>query len=74
MLATANIYDAKTNFSKLLQRVFNGEEVIIAKAGEPVAILSPLPTQVTRRVPGSDAGKVAITPAFEELLPKFGEL
>jgi prevent-host-death family protein len=74
MTTTVNIHDAKTHFSKLLQRVLNGEEVIIAKAGEPVAILSPLPTQVTRRVPGNDAGKVAITPAFEESLPEFDEL
>ena len=64
MTTTVNIHDAKTHFSKLLQRVFNGEEVIIAKAGEPVAILSPLPSQMSRRVPGNDAGKVTITPVI----------
>jgi prevent-host-death family protein len=74
MTTTVNIHDAKTHFSKLLQRVFNGEEVIIAKAGEPVAILSPLPSQMTRRVPGNDAGKVTITPVFEESLPEFDEI
>jgi prevent-host-death family protein len=74
MTTTVNIHDAKTHFSKLLQRVFNGEEVIIARAGEPVAILSPLPSQMTRRVPGNDAGKVVITPVFEESLPEFDDL
>ena len=74
MTTTVNIHDAKTHFSKLLQRVFNGEEVIIARAGEPVAILSPLPSQMTRRVPGNDVGKVTITPVFEESLPEFDDL
>jgi len=37
-----NIYDAKTNFSRLLAEVANGEEFLIAKAGEPVARLSPV--------------------------------
>jgi prevent-host-death family protein len=74
MATTVNIHDAKTHFSKLLQRVLNGEEVIIAKAGDPVAVLSPLHGQVVRRVPGNDAGKVTITPAFDKALPEFDEL
>ena len=43
MTTTINVHEAKTHFSKLLQRVLEGEEVIIAKAGKPVAILSPVP-------------------------------
>ena len=74
MTTTVNVHDAKTHFSKLIQRVLNGEEVIIARAGEPVAVLSPLHQQVARRVPGNDAGKVVITPAFDEPLPEFAEL
>lgn len=31
-----NIYEAKTNFSKLVEMVLNGEEVVVAKAGKPV--------------------------------------
>ena len=73
MTVTINVHDAKTHFSKLLQRVLNGEEVIIANAGEPVAVLSPLPGQLARRVPGNDAGKVIITPKFDEPLPEFDE-
>ncbi|HSN74522.1 MAG TPA: type II toxin-antitoxin system Phd/YefM family antitoxin [Anaerolineae bacterium] len=74
MTTTVNVHEAKTHFSKLLQRVLEGEEVIIAKAGQPVAVLSPAPAATTRRLPGNDAGKVIITPAFDEPLPEFDEL
>ena len=74
MTTTVNIHEAKTHFSKLLQRVLNGEEVIIANAGKPVAVLSPVAVQVTRRVPGNDAGKVIMTAAFDQPLPEFDEL
>lgn len=74
MTTTVNIHEAKTHFSKLLQRVLNGEEVIIARAGEPIAVLSPLRSRMPRRTPGNDAGQVVITPAFDEPLPEFDEL
>ena len=74
MTTTVNVHEAKTHFSKLLQRVLEGEEVIIAKAGKPVAVLSPLPSTAVRRIPGNDGGKVIITPAFDEPLPEFDEL
>lgn len=71
MTTTVNVHEAKTHFSKLLQRVLGGEEVIIAKAGEPIAVLTPLPVLKARRVPGNDAGKVIIMPDFDEPLPEF---
>ena len=37
-----NVHEAKTNFSKLLERVANGERIIIGKAGKPIARLEPL--------------------------------
>ena len=74
MTVTVNVHEAKTHFSKLLQRVLNGEEIIIAKAGTPVAILSPVTAPIARRTPGNDAGKVILTPAFDEPLPEFDEL
>lgn len=40
-MKTVNIYEAKTNLSKLLELVANGENIIIAKAGKPVADLTP---------------------------------
>jgi prevent-host-death family protein len=40
-MTTVNIHEAKTHLSKLLRRVMNGEEIVIANAGKPVAVLSP---------------------------------
>ena len=39
-----NIHEAKTHFSKLIQRVLSGEEIIIARSGRPVAKLGPFLT------------------------------
>ncbi len=67
-----NIHEAKTHFSKLLERVLNGEEVIIAKAGKPVARLLPfIPEDTSPRIPGIDKGKVIIMPDFDDPLPEF---
>ncbi len=66
-----NIHEAKTHLSKLLTRVMSGEEIIIAKAGKPVAVLSPFTDMPTRRTPGDDAGKVVIKSNFDDPLPEF---
>jgi prevent-host-death family protein len=66
-----NIHEAKTHFSKLLERVLNGEEVIIAKAGKPVARILPVITDVSPRKPGNDAGKIIIAPNFDDPLEEF---
>lgn len=66
-----NIHEAKTHFSKLLERVLNGEEVVIAKAGKPVARILPVVTEAPQRIPGVDKGKVIIMPDFDEPLPGF---
>jgi prevent-host-death family protein len=70
MALTVNIHEAKTHFSKLLARVSSGEEVIIAKAGKPVARLVPIVEKPARRKPGSAAGKVVIMPDFDAPLPE----
>lgn len=50
-----NIHDAKTHFSNLLERVLNGEEVVTAKAGKPVARILPYALDDrSPRVPGID--------------------
>jgi prevent-host-death family protein len=67
-----NIHDAKNHFSKLIERVLNGEEVVIAKAGKPVARLLPFAEDdISPRVPGIDKGKVIIMPDFDALLAEF---
>ena len=69
MTVTVNVHDAKTHFSKLLQRVMAGEEVVIAKAGSPVARLVPYEQKPPLRLPGSAKGKIRIAPDFNAPLP-----
>lgn len=67
-----NIHEAKTHFSKLLERVLNGEEIVIAKAGKPIARLLPFATEdISSRVPGVDKDKVIIKPDFDAPLLEF---
>jgi prevent-host-death family protein len=67
MGATVNVYEAKTHLSKLLDRVLQGEEIVLARAGKPVARLVPLEHRNKPRVPGAWRGKVWIAPDFDEL-------
>ena len=71
MSTTVNIYQAKTHLSKLLERVMQGEQIIIAKAGRPIAVLSPIIEEPAPRIPGNDAGQVVIAPDFDAPLPEF---
>jgi len=66
MSVTINVHAAKTQFSKLLARVIAGEEIIIAKAGKPVARLAPIGRQTAKkRVPGIDKGKIWMSKDFD---------
>jgi prevent-host-death family protein len=68
MADIVNIHEAKTHFSKLLARVSTGEEIVIAKAGKPVARLLPiLPATSKRRVPGIDKGKIWMAKDFNTM-------
>lgn len=67
MAKPVNLYDAKTKLSELVDRAAAGEEVIIAKAGKPVARLVPL--AVGERTPGRGKGRVEIAPDFDAPLP-----
>ncbi len=69
MKKIVNVYEAKTHFSKLLDRVMGGEEILIGKAGVPVARLVPIVETLTRRTPGSGKGKLDILPDFDAPLP-----
>lgn len=59
--AQFNIHDAKTNLSRIIDRVEHGEEIIISRAGTPVAKVIPLTRHVSRLGRGSLAGKLVIT-------------
>lgn len=63
-----NIHEAKTHFSKLLQRVAAGEEVVISRAGRPVAKLVPIESGVRRRF-GLDRGVFEVPDDFDTPLP-----
>jgi prevent-host-death family protein len=65
-----NIHDAKTHFSQLLQRVAEGEEIIIAKSGRPIARLIPIIDSPPARRPGSARGQVKLRGNFDAPLPK----
>ena len=65
-----NVHDAKTHFSRLLERALEGEEFVIAKAGKPVARLGPLPARVRKRRLGALDGKFRIPDDFNDPLPR----
>jgi prevent-host-death family protein len=64
-----NIHEAKTNFSKLLQRVALGEEIIIAKAGTPIAKLVPVYAEKPKRPLGLFKGQIWMAEDFNGPLP-----
>jgi len=65
-----NIHEAKTHLSRLLERVAGGEEVVIAKAGKPVAKLVPIKSSRPKFKFGSAKGEFAVPDDFNEPLPK----
>lgn len=64
-----NIHEAKTNFSKLVARANQGEEIIIAKAGRPLAKLVAIAPPPKPRKTGSAKGMVSISDDFNDPLP-----
>jgi prevent-host-death family protein len=69
MLAQINVYEAKKDLSRLLKRVLLGEEIIIAKKGEPVAKLVPLKKKGRKRILGLFKGRIYVSDDIEEPLP-----
>lgn len=68
-----NIHEAKTNFSRLIARVAEGEEIIIAKSNKPVAKLVQISTPTQSRKLGSAKGKIRIAEDFDEPLNDLAE-
>jgi len=62
-----NLYEAKTQLSRLVERAARGEEIVIAKAGQPRA---PLGRSAKPRKPGSWKGRLVIGPDFDAPLPE----
>jgi len=68
---TVNLYEAKTRLSELVDRAADGEEIVIAKSGTPMARLVPLPAAQPRRRPGPGQlkGKLWVSDDFDDPLP-----
>lgn len=67
MSESVNVYEAKTHLSQLLDRAAAGEEIVIARAGRPIARLVALAESSARRVPGAWRGKVTLAADFDDL-------
>ena len=70
MVKPINIHQAKTHFSRLVERAANGEEIIIARAGRPLARLMPLASPTRLRRPGLLKGRIRISKNFDAPLPR----
>lgn len=66
-MKSTNIHEAKTHLSRLVQRAAKGEEIVIAKAGVPIAKLVPYRASTAPRRPGCWRGKVKIRDDFDVL-------
>jgi prevent-host-death family protein len=65
-----NIHTAKTHLSRLVNEVAAGREIVIAKAGKPVARLVPFEPRLEPRWPGLMKGKIWIADDFDDPLPE----
>ena len=69
MSDTVNLYEAKTHLSRLVERAAQGEEIVIAKAGRPMAKLVPYREPAGRREPADLLGLTYIAEDFDDPLP-----
>ena len=66
-----NIHEAKTNLSKLIKKVVNGEEVVIAKGNKPLVKMVFLEGNKPKRKLGTAKGKIKIAADFDATLDDF---
>ena len=69
-MKSVNVHEAKTHLSRLLKRVARGEEIVIAKAGTPVARLVPLAPPPAARTLGGFEHEVRLRADFDAPLPR----
>lgn len=70
-MVSSNIHEAKSNLSRLIELALAGEEVVINKAGKPVARLVPYTAMKKARRLGIWKGRIRISPDFDELPPSI---
>jgi len=73
-MAQVNLYEAKTNLSSLVDRASAGEEIVIAKNGQPMVRLVPVEKPKVPRVPGHVIHVTYIADDFDELDPEIVEM
>lgn len=66
-MKTINIYDAKTRLSSILQEVLDGEDIVIAKNGEPLVQLVPYKSKSKKRPLGKYKGQIKMSDDFDSL-------
>jgi antitoxin (DNA-binding transcriptional repressor) of toxin-antitoxin stability system len=71
MATIVNMNDAKSNLSKLAARAAAGEDILIACAGKPVAMLTRVPRTGRKRLLGLFRGQIRIAKDFDAPLPEF---
>ncbi len=69
MSETVNIYEAKTRLSQLVDRAARGDDVIIARAGRPIARLVAFRPPAAVRKPGRMRGRIRVARHFDAPLP-----
>jgi prevent-host-death family protein len=69
LMAQVNVHEAKTHLSRLIERAAQGEVIVIARAGRPVAQLTALDTSPQMRRFGAMKGRAAVDDCFFEPLP-----
>ncbi len=74
MSEIVNMHQAKTSLSRLVERALAGEEIVIARNGEPLVKLVPVPKDQKPRVPGRYKGQIWIGPDFEFTDKEIAEL
>jgi prevent-host-death family protein len=67
MTEVVNMHQAKSSLSRLVERALAGEDVVIARNGEPLVRLVPIPKKREPRVPGRMKGQIWIAPDFDEM-------
>ncbi len=66
-----SVEEMAEQFAELIDRVANGEHIVITKDGKPVAVMQPIGAGAAPRMPGGDAGRVRIGDGFDEPLGEF---
>ena len=68
-MASISVYQARAEFSRLIERALAGEEIVITRRGKPTVRLLPVEQPQLRRKPGALKGLFEVTEAFFEPLP-----